>query len=364
MKKLILLLLTCSLIAQQKSNASDSENIANYYRLVQNAARSIAQGNFISAIRTYDSAFEINKYPFSDDIKNALYTNTSVSQPEESKILALLKILQQRGLCVHDVYGKNERYQKYLKRVDEKDCKKVIDVGRKKLIEWAIFEDQRPRDSSYNTYKDTYHPAMMPEIKKVDANNFIIVDSVFKYATRMRIPVESLIGTPEFNSCMIMLLHNAGRGRTNKFRLTEMAKQGLIDSRVVASQWDHYIERGFTSPSQNKKQPSDSVCYRFGDYGNNILMLTYYGVLIKVPEKSCLDKINTIRRTLFLGDVIEEAKLRTYAFYNFKAGFTYPALNILGVPKDMLNELEAAARKKYKLIKYENKADFDFNRSN
>jgi|GEM_PF-6077815 len=364
MKKLILFLFAWSLTVQLKSNASNTENIARYYRLVQNAARYTAVNNFSSAIQAYDSAFAITKFPFSDDIKNALYANTSLPAPEEAKILGLLKMLQHRGLCVHDVYGKNEKYQEYLKKTDEHDCKQVIDPTRKKIIEWAISEDQRPRDSSYNTYKEVYHPAMMPEIRRVDANNFATVDSIFTYAKTVGIPVECLIGSPGFNSCMIILLHNAGRGRTNKFQLTQLAQKGLIDSRVVAAQWDQYIQRKFASPSLNKRQAADTVCYKFGDYGNNILLLSFHGVLIKVPERDCLEKINANRRTLFLGDAVEEAKLRTYSFYHFKSGFAYPSLNILGVPKEVLEELEAQARKKYKVIKYENKEDFDFNRGN
>ena len=65
---------------------------------------------------------------------------------------------------------------------------------------------------------------------------------------------------------------------------------------------------------------------------------------------------------LYLQDVLEQAKIIVFATGRFKVGFTYPGLIIIPLPAVEMDVLECKARERYRVISYNWRSDFDFNR--
>lgn len=341
--------------------ASKSDSLGKYYELVHRAHIEICKDDLNKARILFDSAFLYMKVPFMPDINNALYVEVNMSNPDKNRIVHYLKVIQQKGLCVHEMYKKREMFIPYLSLVSETDCKKVIDMDTKEAIVEAMNDDQKIRHDSYEKYKDLYHPAVLPQMEEVDKKNFRLVDSVFRLAQKKNLKVEDLLGIESYNEAFVILLHNIRWGNSNNSLLYQMAKSGLIDARYIALQIDDFcaLRTSFVSDG--------SDCggfYRM--YGTFALKLTMDKAFIMIPPDDIYGKIMKKRKELYLQDLIEESKIKSFASLNAKSGIYCPGG--FDMDSSMGEEQNASFEKILKrynpnIIKYNGKEDFDFDRN-
>lgn len=343
------------------AQAQQGYSIEKYHQSVHQAAVSVCLNDLKGAAELYDLAFSQVRSPFFADVNNALYVQVNSAKPDTARIIKYLNLLQHKGICVHKEYKAKEKFVPYLDLAIENNCRKVLDSVDKKLMSTVRTDDERLRNESIKKYGEAYHASLLPKIKRVDSINYGIVQKILLKAEKLDVPLEDLVGFYAYNTVFTILLHNVEWGRINKPLMERLAKKGIVDSRNVASDFDDYLDRRLINAQ--KVGLSNDACSGFGFYGTKILTLTMKGALIKIPTARCYTVLNSRRKQLYLQDAVQDAKIKTFAMYNYVNGFEFTGMIMLAADQETFNAIEKNLRKKYKIIKYASRDDFDFNRN-
>jgi hypothetical protein len=353
-KKLALITVILGLYAVN-STASEKSALRKYYETVHHANVLISTGNFDNANRVFDEGLKLIKYPYFIDINNAIYAQVNSTSPDTSKIISYLKMLQLKGFCVHERFQGKEKFVPYLRYVDEDHCHRAIDSNARKIVLRAIKLDQDSRKDP----RGIEHDAVQAVMRRVDSINFRTIQYILQLAEGKNIPVESLVGFDCSKYMFAMIQHNASWGRFDRTQLESLVIKGILDARSTALDFDYFYRIGYIKKQKN-------ICEQYGWYGNSILTLIFNPpnspAFINLLTKECYIEVSQNRERLYLPDVVEEAKIRVYAFYNSKQGFLYD-INMLSMSSiDDIDEMEQELRSQSRLIKYSGSGDFDFNR--
>lgn len=358
MKYFLVILFSLVLMKSNTLYAADSISLRKYYELTHSAAIQICKGKIGQAALLYDSALMLIPYPFFVDLNNAVYAQINLPKPNVKLIHNYLKSIQKMGICVHEEYEKIEKYQPYLSMIREDDCKQIINVQAENVINKALYEDQRVR----KLHPNVYHSSVMPLIKTTDSVNYLIADSILRLAEKANLPIENYIGNKCTHSLFVLLLHSEPWGNYNKDILDRLAEKGLLEARRVAALYDDYCNGHYDNGKIDSDWREKYDCIRYGSmYGSNILVQTQSKAFIFKSVNGNYDAYNKKRSKLYLMDVLEDAKIKVFSYYNQGLPFKYPFIKILAVPEEGLEAFEASLSK-YDYIKYDSKEDYDFDR--
>lgn len=357
MKKIALIIIVI-VIRFNIGFSADTANLRLYYDKVHRAGVQTCKSNLEQANIIFDSAFALIPSPFFVDIVNALYCKIHSGSKDTAGIICYFKMIQKKGLCVHEEFKKVIQYAPYLELLDEKECKKVIDINMSKKVEHAIAEDQKMRLYSLKKFKETYHPSILPEIRKIDSINYYTVIDILQLAEKKDKPLEDLIGKSNEYKLFTILLHSVPWGRYNNALLERLVKKGILESRYTTYQID-----GHCGGTYNGKSYSDydsvTNCKKVKIYGNNIFIATDKPILIIPPPN--MEALNKRRANMYLSDAIEEAKIRAYYHFNVNNGLPSSGFVIVSGGADFIDEMESRLGKN-NCIRYDSKEDFDFDR--
>ncbi|WP_214226678.1 hypothetical protein [Pedobacter sp. B4-66] len=337
------------------TQASAKNSLQQYYDAVHHANVLICKGDFEGANKVFNAGLKLTKYPFYTDINNAIFAQVNSKSPDTSKIVSYLKMLQHKGICVHEEYEKRDKFRPFLGLVKEAECHKVVNTAARKSVQDAIELDQKPRKDT----RGTEHPAVQSEMRHVDSFNYGLVRKILIEAENKNIPIENLIGNDASTSLFTLIQHNASWGRLDRFQIERLIIKGVLEASSTASNLDYFYKIGYIKKDKD-------VCDQYGLYGNSILLLVYISgpykpAFISKLSKECYASISKNRKKMYLPDVLEEAKVRAFAFYNFRFGFLYDT-NMIAMSREDADAMEKELSSKTKIIKYAGKEDFDFNR--
>ncbi len=352
------LIIIVLIISVNTSFCSDTANLRLYYEKAHRASVQTCKGNFKQAHNIFDSALSLIPSPFFVDIANALYCKVHSGSKDTLGILRYFKMIQKKGLCVHEEFKDVQLYAPFLNLLEEKDCKQFSDKDMAKKVEFAISEDQRIRSYSIDKFGDPYHQTILPEVRRIDSINYYSIIEILNLAEKKNKPLEDLIGKSNEYSLFTILRHSVPWGRYNIRLLERLIKKGILESRYTTYQIDANCGTSYNGKSYSNYDAVTN-CIKVKVYGNNIFIATANSILIIPPPK--LIEMNRRRSNMYLSDAIEDAKIRAYYHLNVNNGFRSTGFMIASGSNDFINDVENNLGKK-NCIRYDSKEDYDFDR--
>lgn len=342
---LIFCCLTCQVQAQKLGQ------LAEYFQTVHQAAVAVCKGEMDVAKTLYSSAIKNSSYNYTVDLNNAIYAEVHSEKPDTARIIYYLQKLQKKGICVHKKYERFPKFKPYAELVKEVNCNIVKNNTDRLLLEELLVADQAMRDSMIK-YPNSLETQQ--KLYAVDSANYQQVSKILDRALLQNIPLDEYIGTDGRFNVSVIVFHYSEQ-RFDAPKIFKLVEAGILDPRDVSVNFDESIERGYI-PNLTKTDE----CKWFQPFGTTTTIQTLKEIIIKIPPETCLLEINEFRKKYYLPDVIEECKIKAYAQYNRKNGFSYRYSN-LSFGKQSLEEFEQKILKKYKIIKYKDENDYDFN---
>lgn len=345
--------LPCYALAQNQQK----EQLTEYFQIVHRAAVAVCKGEMGIAKDLYSSAIFNAAKTFSIDLNNAVYAEVHSAKPDMAKIKFYLQKLQAKGVCVHEKYRKKANILQYTHLVDESACKKVKSEQERSIMLRVIKDDQSIRDTLINSRskRSPDLPKVIRRLYAVDSANYQIVLGILNRASNQQIPLQEYIGMEAYYHAMVVIHHYSEQKYEAK-KIFKMAAEGILDPRNVFSNFDDEVQRGYI-----RTEVIGGECGKFQPFGTTSIIQTFPEIIIKIPPDSCLSKINELRKKYYMQDLIEECKIKAYAQYNTQSGFDYPII-YQAIDAAYLQEIERKIREKYKIIKYRDENDYDFNR--
>lgn len=226
----LLFIIPYNILAQNKS-------MDIYYSLINKAELNIIDSNYSMSSHYYDSAFSLNKFPFSKDIYNAVVIKILLQ--EDSVAAKYMERLATLGFDVSN-FKSNPLTKffwegKYAAKVlnYSKTVKPVYSYAYRKEIENIVERDQlfRVKPNAYQLYDDT--------IRKIDKENVIKMQQLIN---RFGFPSEYKIGVQNDNVITslfnIFFLHQSS-GSYQIFNFSQLLKDavinGVLDNKIAAN---------------------------------------------------------------------------------------------------------------------------------
>lgn len=343
----IFFLIVCGLSYYVK--AQNQQQLAEYFQTVHQAAVAVCKRDLDGAKHLYSSAIKNARYSYSTDLNNAIYAEVYSDSPDTAIVIAYLKQMQGKGICVHQRYKGRAKILPYTRMTAESGCKKVKSEADRLSVEKLTAQYESVSDS----LKRVSNSSEMARVRlSLDSASYQIVSGILDRALLQNMPLEDYIGVSA-NVEALTIIFRYSRQKFDAAKIFKLVEAGILDPRVVSMRYDESIELGYIRAS--------IPCKNFYPYGTSAIMQTYPDIIIKIPPEPCLAEINKLRKKYYLPEIIEECKIKAYAQYNSLNGFVY-GHTILMVEKELFKKMAEGISIKYKTIQYNGPEDYDFDR--
>lgn len=339
------------------------DKIATYYHFVNKATTALLSDNSTMAIKYFDSAFQVNKYPFEVDLHNALFVIFQKNEIDTSKVIHYFKMIRRKGVNLLEHYKFNKNYHYYIEQANKRPLPVEFNIENQTLIEDLIAKDQAIRDEAFKKYNDIYINETNKQIDSVDSLCFNRLQIIINGSFQKKTPLEELIGINNYHNFYTILRHNSVLwGRYDNTKLLEMVKLGLIDNRQYAV----FVDESMVTTNKNDYY-NEANLFRFKrqyKVGYGTFMNTYIQTettsVILLPDNSKLVQINHARKQIGLSDWNTEIEFRIKAFYT-NDGLKFAYTNVINIPDEYLKNTLNIREGYQKRVIYNGKGKFNFN---
>ncbi|MBX9448404.1 MAG: hypothetical protein KL787_01215 [Taibaiella sp.] len=264
MKKVFIFFLSIICISKSLSG-QDTMKIRKYFEKVHEATKSVVRNDYPAAIILYKEAFKLLESPFSLDVNNLIFALTESRYPDTAEIIRCLKILQGKGRCVHEYYARYPKIAPYCDLLDHKDCNRTNNQELAALLEQLVEKDQEAR----RLHPDIYHASVIDRIRVMDSSNYHNLVNIFRYLLKHGLRAEDEIGARGTGSIDLLLQHAAPWGFYNKPLTDSLILTGCLDSRYLASVYDHSCKfYSYRNAPRLSDWRSDAGCINGSIYGS------------------------------------------------------------------------------------------------
>lgn len=360
MKKVFIFFLSFIWISGSLSG-QDTMKIRKYFEIVHEATRYIVRNDYPAAITMYQQAFQLLESPFSLDVNNMVFALTESRYPDTAEVTRYLKILQKKGRCVHEYYARYPKIVPYCSLLDHNDCNRTDNQELTALLEQLVEKDQEAR----RLHPDIYHASVIDRIRAMDSTNYHKLVKIFRYLLKDDLRAENEIGIRGTGSIDLLLQHAAPWGFYNKPLTDSLILMGCLDSRYLASIYDHSCKfYSYRNMPRLSDWRSDAGCVNGSIYGSITAKFSsgQSTVVLFIPDAVRREQLNRKRREIYLQDIVDCRKFTVYALLN-KTAFSFPPENTVMIPdekekEEFIHTLSGLENGTF--IKYEKKEDFNF----
>jgi hypothetical protein len=298
------------------NNTIKNESIRKYYYHVYQAEDYIINENFIEASNSYFNAFQLLKYPFRNDLYNALNCELYCENPNLERVKQLVISLRQKNENLL-YYTKNNQY---LEIFSNKDILKILDtttIIKDNLfmakVDSIFFIDQNIREQSFS--HDT--------IKQIDSLNYSYLINLIE--AKGFFSEELFGGLQDYIKIYTMILHNSDNYDIFPI-LFSSVKDGSFDARLLAGILDD-IDYKY----KNKNSINENL------NGFQIHNDVYYYVY---PNENSFEEVNKLRQSIYLESIDNRIKKFKWSFSNQGNRISFiNQITRMYFPSEQLNDL-------------------------
>lgn len=364
MKKVIVFILSFLWVSADMSG-QDSDIIRRYFEITHEATKAVVMNDHPKAINLYRQAFELRASPFSIDVQNMIYTLSESAEVDSAEMFGYLKMMQNKGRCIHEFYVRYPKIAPYCALMDHNDCSKTNNKEMTDWIQQLMKNDQAARSLHP---KDPYHASVIDQVRATDSTNYQSLIKVLRYLLENKLQAEDELGITGIGSINVLLQHNAGWGFYNKSLTDSLILMGCLDSRYLAEIYDHNCRvNHYRNAPQLSNWSEEMGCVNNTIYGSIVTEFTEFTgehkeIVLFIPSAARREQLNKRRREIYLQDIVDCRKFSVFALLN-KSAFSFPPQStmMLGDEHEIeqvihtLSDLENGT-----FIKYAKKEDFNF----
>lgn len=311
MKKIFFQLLFLLLITNVMGQI-DTNNISSYYSCILKAEDYILASKNDSAISYYKKAFIINKYPFRNDLFNAISTcevlGDSLQYNEFSNLFSKLDSYRMEETISYKIYNPDTLLEIHFLNESE--------------IEQMLISDQKIRDSCFKISTNAYSiPELSERIKEIDFENEKKLQSIsakclinnYHFSYKAHFAIEMI------NLHLTAWNHYDGLGV-----LCELMFRGAFYNRTFCGLIDRIGDNNISKDTLNYPL---NINFRtsLNTFSNNTLFINYLDYKIRKESDS-------LRFDFFLDDIISASEKQTFQIKN--KNFVFHAIHRFFLSED------------------------------